>query len=506
MRGVSPGSPAGRVWRALRSDPWLAVALGACTLAYSAIGVDKPSIWADEGATLSATGRSWPDLWRLVHNIDAVHGAYYAIMKVWLALVGTDAVSLRVPSLVAVGITAFLTYLLARTWLNAPQAVIATVVFATLPRSTWMAIEGRSWALGTLLGVAATLCLVRWEQNPRVRTLLGYGLVATCGIAANIYLVFLVAAHGVTLLLLKVGWDRGRQWLLAAAGSVAAASPIILQAIAERAQLGDREPLEFPGWIAGVFGRQFVIGDTAGEAATFVPRWLWTGSAMILAGLAWALVTYAIVSARRVPLPERSMALAWVLAWVALPPTIVLAFSLTGANLYHPRYFAFTAPAFAIAVAVGAAGLPQAWLRRLAVALLVAATVPVFVSQRDVYAKNGYDWSEVALRVSSTTKSLDGVYFAPAPPTRTIGIAYPAPFSRLTDLTLLTTPAADASLDGSSLPLEAKLLATAPDRVIAVWSVRSESQSADRALFAQAGYRELSSWLGPQTQLTVFQR
>jgi mannosyltransferase len=336
--------------------------------------------------------------------------------------------------------------------------------------------------------------------------LVGYGLLAAAGIAVNIYTVFLVAAHGIALLLLGAGWHRLRQWLAAALGACVAASPVILLAIGERAQLGDREPLDFLGWLAGVSGKQFFIGDTAGNAPTFVARWLWTGSAVTLAILAWGLVAFAILRARRSGLPERSMALVWVLAWVAVPPTIVLAFTLVGTNIYHPRYFSFTAPAFAIAVAVGVAELPRDWVRRLALALLAAATVPVFLSQRDIYAKNGYDWSEVSLQVSSIARPGDGVYFAPTPPTRTIEIAYPAAFARLSDLTLLTTPAADASLDGSSLPLEGKLLATAPNRVIAIWSVRSESKSADQALFAGAGYREVSDWTGPETELAEFER
>src|SRR5690242_10159314 len=57
-----------------RLDPVLAAVLA---VAVSAAGAARPSLWFDEAATISAATRSLPELWRLLHNIDAVHGLYY---------------------------------------------------------------------------------------------------------------------------------------------------------------------------------------------------------------------------------------------------------------------------------------------------------------------------------------------------------------------------------------------------------------------------------------------
>lgn len=55
-------------------DPW-AIALFAT--AVSAAWACRPSLWFDEGATISAAAsRTLPELWRLLGHIDAVHGAY----------------------------------------------------------------------------------------------------------------------------------------------------------------------------------------------------------------------------------------------------------------------------------------------------------------------------------------------------------------------------------------------------------------------------------------------
>ena len=65
-------------------DP-IAVALLATVV--SGAGASRPSLWYDEGATISASAsRSLPELWRLLGRIDAVHGFYYLLMHGWFAI------------------------------------------------------------------------------------------------------------------------------------------------------------------------------------------------------------------------------------------------------------------------------------------------------------------------------------------------------------------------------------------------------------------------------------
>src|SRR5262245_61412972 len=53
--------------RAGRFDPAIVAVFAA---AVSAPGAARPSLWFDEAATISASTRSVPELWRLIHNID----------------------------------------------------------------------------------------------------------------------------------------------------------------------------------------------------------------------------------------------------------------------------------------------------------------------------------------------------------------------------------------------------------------------------------------------------
>jgi mannosyltransferase len=85
-------------------DP-LAIAVLAAVVGGAA--ASRPSLWYDEGATISASAsRSLPELWRMLGHIDAVHGLYYLLMHGWFTLVPPTEFWSRVPSCLAVGVAA----------------------------------------------------------------------------------------------------------------------------------------------------------------------------------------------------------------------------------------------------------------------------------------------------------------------------------------------------------------------------------------------------------------
>jgi len=63
------------------------------------IGV--PQLWRDELASWSAASRTLPQLWAMVHNIDAVLGLYYLGLHLWMAVFGDSATAMRLPSVIA---------------------------------------------------------------------------------------------------------------------------------------------------------------------------------------------------------------------------------------------------------------------------------------------------------------------------------------------------------------------------------------------------------------------
>ncbi|MBT2504092.1 hypothetical protein [Curtobacterium sp. ISL-83] len=119
-----------------------------------------PSVWYDEAATVVSAGRPWADLGREVSHVDIVHATFYSFMHLWFQLVGYSPFTLRLPSALAVGAAAGLVVVLGRLLVDVRVGVLAGAFFALMPRVTWMGSEGRSFALATLIAVAATIVFV----------------------------------------------------------------------------------------------------------------------------------------------------------------------------------------------------------------------------------------------------------------------------------------------------------------------------------------------------------
>ena len=88
---------------------WLVIAVPAATaFVVGGYEIGGPSLWRDEAYTKDAITRPVSQIFALLGHQDAVHGAYYILMHVIVAAVGTSATALRFPSLCAMVIaTAF---------------------------------------------------------------------------------------------------------------------------------------------------------------------------------------------------------------------------------------------------------------------------------------------------------------------------------------------------------------------------------------------------------------
>src|SRR6202034_4096331 len=97
---TGPRASAGRP-RLMRLT-WLAWA--GPTVLTAALGlyqINVPILWRDELATWSAASRTLPQLWAMVHNVDAVLGLYYLGLHLWMAVFGDSAAAMRLPSALA---------------------------------------------------------------------------------------------------------------------------------------------------------------------------------------------------------------------------------------------------------------------------------------------------------------------------------------------------------------------------------------------------------------------
>jgi mannosyltransferase len=168
-------------------------------VAVCAAGAARPSFWFDEAATISASTRTVPELSRLIHNIDAVHGLYYLLMHGWFAIFPETEFWSRVSSCLAVGIAAAGVVVVAKQFSTRTVAVCAGIVFAILPRATWAGIEARSYALTAAGAVWLTVLVVAAARRNAAAMWPLYGLALVLSTLLNVFVVLMVLVHAVVV-------------------------------------------------------------------------------------------------------------------------------------------------------------------------------------------------------------------------------------------------------------------------------------------------------------------
>lgn len=383
--GAEPG-PGGRRGRLL--DPW-AIALFATVV--SAAWACRPSLWFDEGATISASAsRTLPELWRLLSHIDAVHGAYYLLMHGWFALFPPTEFWSRFPSSLAVGAAAAGVTVFTRQFSTRPTAVCAGLIFAILPRTTWAGMEARPYAFVAAAAVWLTVLFVAAVRRNRPRGWVWYALGLMLAILLNLNLVLLVPVYGAMLPLLAPRGARKSPVVWWAGGSVvavAAMMPFILFAHHQVWQVNWIYPVSWH-YAFDIILRQYFDHSVAFAIASGV---------LIVAAVATRLAG--------VPGPAGDVRRLLIIAaaWMVIPTALVVVYSAVIEPIYYPRYLIFTAPAMAVVLAVCIVTLARRpWPIAGAVLVFAVAAVPNYLFvQRWPYAKEGWDYSQVADLISS---------------------------------------------------------------------------------------------------------
>jgi mannosyltransferase len=516
----------------------LVLLVSAAAVAIAAVGLSRVSLWVDESYTVSVATRSLADVWRMVHTIDIVHALYNTMLHPWLRLVEVSELTVRLPSLVAVGIATAGVMVLARRLVGTEVALLAGVVFSLLPRVTWMGIEGRSYAATAAVAVWWTVLFVSLLRTPRWPKFAGYAALTVFAGSLNIFLVLLVAVHGLTLLADPHGrWRRCFwTWTVAAAVGLAGTLPVVLTASSQSDQIGPTR-LGALGYLRSIAVNQWFLGDTpttyftgSGPLGFGGGADLWKVSAVLLAAIGWALVGYGLLTRPSVvPAPRAPDFRHLLIAWLVVPTAALVGYSLVSSGpIYNPRYLTFAAPALAVLIAIGIRGLanrtprskPARFALPLVAVLLVGTVLPVYASQRTPWAKSGADWSGVAGFISAhRIPAPEGVYYAPRAPgtstgagattARTLEPIYPAAVAGLLDLTLETPAATEGDLTGRSLPLRSA--AGRLDGLAGVFMVHrrdypAAALAADETVFTAAGFHAEDSWSGPLNTVVEYVR
>ncbi len=487
-------------------------------LAVGGYKIGVPSLWRDEGYTLDSSQRSVSEILAMLGHQDAVHGLYYILMHFSITLLGSSATALRLPSLLAMSLAAAATAALGRrlavvTALPAPglTGLAAGLLLVAVPLTTWYAQDARPYGLISLFAVVSSYALVRGTAEGRTRWWVLYTAALVLAGLFDLFALLIVAAHGVSM---GIAWLRARaaaqrepgllrgplaRWLVATSAAVVLLAPLIYLAFRQAATLGWARPPDS----STVLG---LVADLAGSRP-LIPL----VAVLVLAGAMVDIGSRRRREARRGEetgagiggertggrkaggaaargrtgggLGGEGLTLAVVaLPWLLLPPVLLLSESELH-PLYTERYVLFCFPALALLSAAGLgwiagqvrrtpfgrrsrvrAALPSAALAVALAAMLVGPQLGIRLTSRRTD-----DLRTVSAIVAAHEEPGDAIFYQPWT-TRVIGLAYPAPFLRLRDVTLAESGVRSATLLGEEV--SAPVLAQRFAGVRRVWTVR----------------------------------
>jgi mannosyltransferase len=491
-----------------------------------------PSLWRDEAYTKDAIGRPFGQILALLGHQDSVHGAYYLLMHLVTAVIGTSATALRIPSLCAMVIaTGFTAAAARRAAAPAPGAgrrldvpaltgLLAGLLFATAPYMTYYAQMARSYAIETMFATIATYLLLRAWPDDRWRWWLPYAAAVTLTGLFNIFGLLILAAHGVTLLLAGAGRTARipLRWLAAAVAAVAVLAPLLALAGHQQQQIS---------WLArpGYKAIERLISTTAGSRDLVLPMAL-----LALGGLAaaWLADGWRPLNPAAIAVP-----------WLVVPPVLLIAASFVK-PVYYVRYVEFCLPALAIVAGagltglirlaartplgrlrpaglgpagLGPAGLGWAWLPA---ALVIAVLAALLAGPQQAIRQNAARPDNLRLAsaiMAAQEQPGDVVFYIPFT-MHVLGTGYPAPFLRLRDIALGRSAIASATLTGTEITSPAELRSRFTS-VRRVWVVTGASNykfpvpatrmdKEKMALIAGAGLHVIGRWQAGEVKLTLY--
>jgi mannosyltransferase len=405
--------------------------VGIMATAVSLCAAGRPSFWYDEAATISAAySRSLDQLWRMLGNVDAVHGLYYLFMHGWFHIFPATEFWSRAPSGLTIGGAAAGVVVLGQQFSSRTVAVASGAIFAVLPRATWAGIEARPYAASMMAAVWLTVLLVRAARQNGTVAWLSYGIVLAMSILLDVYLVLVLLAH---IAFSCVFWRRRAPLVHLAVTSILVGcilSPLVMTAVSQAQQIR---------WIADwpPIGRRTIEDVAIQQYFERSPPFAILSALVVTAAIILRLSASAQLG------QSNGQLLTLATGWLLIPSALIITCSALVRPIYTPRYLAFTTPAMALILGVCIATVAaRPWAVAAVIGLFAIAATPNYIwAQHNPYAKYGMDYSQVADLITAKAATgdcllvNDTVTFMPAP-MRPLMAARPDAYRKLIDLTL----------------------------------------------------------------------
>ena len=335
--------------------------------------LDAMSLWIDEIFTWQLVdpghGRGLAEMLRAAYQ-----GPLYPV-AVWpLLRLAETAFLLRLPAALAGIVAVPLMGIFAARLCGRMTARLAALFLAISPFAVWYAQEGRGYSFVILLSIAAGLVMLpALREGPNARRMLVLALLGFLGLTSNNSFIFLLAAFGMTVLLVARP-RQFRQWLLWSAGlggGILLASPWLLSAagiweigrIVPGVQIGAplRGETTFTAWALPFTAHTFFYGYSLGPSLTELHgtdrlEVVRESLPLLLSG---GLIAATAVCAGLARLNRRQ----WFLTlWIVVPLALVVLLAVRNIKPFNVRYVAAAFPWVLVLAALGAAR-SRCWLR-----------------------------------------------------------------------------------------------------------------------------------------------
>jgi mannosyltransferase len=362
-------------------------ALAVLAAALGFLRLDARSLYLDEVVSINRAGESWGSLWTTVRFEDPNMSAYYALLKVWTGLFGSNVTAVRSLSVVAAALTVPAVYSVGSRLLGETTGMVAALLVALNAYFLHWAQTARSYTLVALLVTLSWHFFLGALEQPRWPSLTGYVACTVLAFHAHYYAAWVTLVQVGVLLAVKRRRALTRSWIVSYAVVGVLVAPMAYWALT----LG-HNPI---GWLSRPDGR--TLWDVSAQIS---------GDSMrILVGILGACLL-ALPAARR----SRRLAfgLAVAAAWVAVPLFGAFAVSQTRPIL-TAYYLLVSLPGMAILAAAAVTGVrSKAVSVAILVWLLVVSAPPLKTWHR---ATSQEDWKGAAGYVVAHERPGDAIVF-----------------------------------------------------------------------------------------------
>jgi mannosyltransferase len=419
---------------------WLPPAVALLICLY---GINKPSFWRDEAATIAAIRRPLGDLVKMLGNVDAVHGAYYLMMWPIEHVLGAGPLAMRLPSAIAAAVAVAAIAATGRRLISPWAGLAAGLLLAIFPVTSRYGQEARSYELVVAAATIASYLLVRVlaaGPGARRRWIIGYAVsMAVLGVL-NIFGLLMIPAHALTVAVVcrrKLRDPAAKRlvvgWLAAVAVGVVVSSPLLVLGWLQRGQIA---------WLS-------VNTSSSGLNTLFALSGSFLVTTAVLAVVLVALVLSTELSKQRrmMSWPARLWEIS--LPWLAVPPLLLLIASHLQ-PVYTSRYILICVPALALIGGAAVASYGRI-AGAIGLAVILIAGAPTQVGQR-TYAGHYDDILAVDQIVAAHARPGDYVLYT-NPNAESFGAAYSFGLGKVPNIALKQGPIPSATLGGSIAPL-----------------------------------------------------